>query len=336
MNHKISRTSIFAIAGYLLLVISGNSVVLGQEKLDRTKNNPYAPSPAGRSQNVEASLPKTVASNNISFVMQPAARLGVSDNPDKTSVTAPVPEAAPKSSSPTEIYRVGINDVLYIKLHNAVSGSDYYTVRPDGTIDFPLAGERVVVADLTVDQIERTLVSAIKLFQDPKVEVRIRDYASHKIKVSGTVENPGEKSLQREAVPFFVIKAAAIVSPETGQVKITASGQTKGETYDIADPRLEGLLIYPGAAIEFIPAAKGNYFVTGKHVTAGQKTISGRLTLLQAVIAAQNGREAKKAVIRRRTESGVLNNTEFDLRAVRSGRIADPVISSGDIIDISN
>ena len=46
------------------------------------------------------------------------------------------------SLPPTEIYRVGVSDVLFISLQNApAKTSTYFTVLNDGTIDYPLAAK---------------------------------------------------------------------------------------------------------------------------------------------------------------------------------------------------
>ena len=61
---------------------------------------------------------------------------------------------------PTTIYKVGAGDVLFINLKNAGQGSGYHTVRQNGTIDFPLAGDDLIVADQTVSDIEEMLRQA--------------------------------------------------------------------------------------------------------------------------------------------------------------------------------
>ena len=61
-----------------------------------------------------------------------------------------------KSPEPllTEIYRVGIGDVLDIRLINSPTNrSTLFTVMPSGVIDFPIAGGAILVAGLTTDEI---------------------------------------------------------------------------------------------------------------------------------------------------------------------------------------
>ncbi len=322
----------------MLVIVIAAASGFGQKGVDDARNNPYAPSPAGKLKTAKPDASNAVPNSEVAFVTRPQAR---ADSVERVKNSAPVSAANPSSAiskplSPTDIYKVGSNDVLYIKLQNAASGSDYYTVRPDGTIDFPLAGNNVVVAGLDITEIETLLKSSIKLFPDPRLEIKIREYASHRVTVSGSLSNPGEKSLQREAVPFFVLKAGAMLTPDAGGVRITPQGQAT-QFYELGDPKLDNILIFPGTSIEFVTAAQEKYFVTGKGVSTGEKTITRGLTLMQAVVAAgSGGKEPKKAVIRRRNANGILSNLEFDLRSVKSGRIADPTIVAGDIIDVNN
>jgi protein involved in polysaccharide export with SLBB domain len=329
----ISVSSIIRSSTY---TVAGAQSSYGQTLDGKSKNNPYAPSPTGRSGPPSDSGPS--AGKAIAFTIEPQAiRSEVIPGPASPAATKkPIPSVAP-----IDEYRVAANDVLQIKLKNTAARSDYYTVRADGTIDFPLAGENVRVAGNTVDEIRAMLAGAIKLFPDPKLEVTVRDYASHKVTVSGSVGNPGEKSLRREAVPLYVIKAEAMIEPESRSVRVTKPGQTSADSYDLADSKTDNVIVYPGSRIEFVggrsASADTKYFITGKRVAAGEKHLSDGLTLMQAATAANpSGAEMKKAVVRRRNGSGILSNLEFDLRSVKSGKIADPVLIAGDIIEIRN
>ena len=120
-----------------------------------------------------------------------------SNNPEQTakfesrSVATKTLEVARRANvavAPTEIYKVGIGDVLFISLQNAPpKDSTYFTVLNDGTIDYPLAGEMVAVQGLTTEEVEDLLKEKIKLYENPQVSVKVREHASHKISVFGLV-----------------------------------------------------------------------------------------------------------------------------------------------------
>ena len=249
----------------------------------------------------------------------------------------------PRSRPLTGVYKVGVGDVLFVNLKNSARGSGYYTVRANGTIDFPLAGENVIVAGQAVDSIKEILESGITLFRDPQVEVTVREYGSHKVTVSGMVDNPGEKSLQREAIPLFVIRADAVVDPKATRAIITRGPLLKVETCDLRDANTDGILIYPGNSVEFTNENgsrenTGNfYYIGGEVISAGQKQLSSGLTLYQAIVASGGSKgDPKKAIIRRKNDKGVFAIFEHNLRAIRDGKAADPTLTAGDIVEIRN
>jgi len=192
--------------------------------------------------------------------------------------------------------------------------------------------------------IEESLAAAITLFSDPQVEVKVREYASHKINVAGMVQNPGQKSLQREAIPLYIIKAEAGVEPAATRVVITRAPLLKVETYELRDGNTDNVLVYPGNSIDFTTengsfrgSGSGYFYISGEIASAGQKQLTGGLTLYQAVIASGGAKGSpKKVIIRRKNDKGTLTMSEYSFKAVRDGKVPDPLIAAGDVIEIGN
>ncbi|MGB5014847.1 MAG: polysaccharide biosynthesis/export family protein [Pyrinomonadaceae bacterium] len=153
--------------------------------------------------------------------------------------------------SPTSIYRIGVGDVLMIEIQNASTSSGLYTVRNDGTVDFPLAGEYVSVADKTTDEIEGQLSESISLYSTPQVSVKIAEYVSHGVLVSGLVEMPGFHQIHRDAVPLYVIRSAAGVTQSAKRVTIKRERALGTESYLLSSPNTDRTLIFPGDSVEF-------------------------------------------------------------------------------------
>lgn len=250
------------------------------------------------------------------------------------------------SLPPTEIYRVGVSDVLFISLQNApAKTSTYFTVLNDGTIDYPLAGEMIQVSGLTVEQIEDFLQSKIKLYENPQVVVKIREYASHPITVLGLVEKSGERFIQREAVPLFVVKAESIVQPSADQVLIRR-GTSDVETVDLKDPKADEILVLPGDILEFRNGkttrnsnSESQFFYIGGNIASGgQKDFHDGMTLTQAILASGGLKKsnAKNVVIRRKNENGLLEPTVINLKEVKNGKVPDPLLQVGDTIEIDD
>lgn len=269
--------------------------------------------------------------------------------PEENTIAKKTLEIAKKSSiknlPPTEIYKVGTGDILFVSLQNApAKDSTYFTVLNDGTIDYPLVGKLVSVAGLTTDEIEELLREKITLYENPQVSVRVRDYASHSIKVLGLVENAGEKFLQREAIPLFVIKAEAIVQPKATQVVIRRADSTT-ETLSLTEEKTDETLIFSGDIVEFsIDNNKSNaqqpqfYFIGGEIFSAGQKDFHHGLTLSQAILAAGGLRKTsiKQIIVRRKNAAGLLTSTAYNLKEIKDGKIPDPLLAAGDTIEVGN
>lgn len=313
----------------------------------RSRNNPYSPSPKGKvvqAPPANSSGPK--GDGSVSFVMERgSAQPAVAENnrPSIAQATFKIAKAAEdRSLSPTEIYKIGAGDVLYIGLQNSSQGSGYFTVRADGTIDYPLAGENVKVTDQTVEIVEENLASAITLFKDPAVEVKVRQYASHRVKVGGLVDNAGEKFLQREAMPLFAIRAEAGANPKATRVAIRRGDSQNMEVHELNDPKTEALLIRSGDNVEFTGdggpiGSNGSYFIAGEIASGGQKELTNGLTLYQAIVASGGAKgDPKKAVIRRKNDKGLFNVQEHNLRSIKSGKSIDPFLAPGDVIEIGN
>jgi protein involved in polysaccharide export with SLBB domain len=173
-----------------------------------------------------------------------------------TSITAgttksPVP-LLPIASSETQVYRVGISDVLDIQLsQNPTTKSTLYTVLPDGLLEFELAGEPFSVVGLTTKEIAEQLRQRIKVLDRPTVNVSVREYASHRVTLVGFVSAPGTKILRREAVPLFVLLAEAIPLDDAAKATIIRNGQTV--TVDLKANGETSTLIGPGDVIKVRP-----------------------------------------------------------------------------------
>ena len=313
-----------------------NSDAIAQMAESDKRNNPYSPSPAGKI--IEKQLVSAPERNNsveAVFIVTNPGMPTTEDRPLIAKQTVKITtNTESRTTSPSEIYKVGVGDVLFINLKNSPQGSSYCTVHPDGKIDFPLAGEDLIVAGQTVDAIEEIIDSGITLFSDPKIEVTVREYSSHKITVSGMVENPGDKSLHREAMPLFAIRSEVGVDQKATRALVKRAPLLKLESYDLHDATTDSVMIYPGNSIEFVSDPAASYYITGEVNSSGQRDLITGITLYQAVIASGAKGDPKKATIRRRNDDGLFANTAYDLRSIKKGITADPVLQPGDVIEV--
>ena len=145
--------------------------------------------------------------------------------PDKNSQD---PRSGTEETALTGIYRIGVGDVLDIRLLNSSTPrSTLYTVLDGGLIDLAIAGGPIAVAGLTAEEVQALLVAELKrraVEQDARVSVGVRQYSSHSVVITGIVNSPGTKFLRREAVPLYVIMAEAQARSDAGRVTIIRQG----------------------------------------------------------------------------------------------------------------
>lgn len=313
-------------------------------------NNPYSPSPsAGQARtNLGIGVPATgkvlpsqdIEINKVAFVLnQGNAQNPVVQSASRSTSVGSISVVRPVS--PTDTYLIGVGDVILINLKNSPSGTGYYKVALDGTIDYPLATTIVKVRGLTSDAAAELLRASIKLYSNPQVEAKVERYLSHAITVTGLADNGGQKYLRREAMPLFALRAETEPKAEARIVSIRRSGVDTIETHDLANGATDNLLIFAGDTVTFLaapasapPSAPAYYIVSGEVGSAGRRAIRPGLTLSQAIESA-GGVKAKagKAVIRRPGAGGT-RISEFDLAAIAKKRSADPQLMPGDVVEV--
>ncbi len=169
-----------------------------------------------------------------------------------TGATVVTPKAATQPA--VTVPAVNLND-------NSSQLSTLFTVLNGGMLEYPLAGSPMQVTGMTTAELATTLSQKIKFFEDPVVEVNVRDYASHTVTISGFVAAPGIKALRREAVLLYTLLAEALVLSDAARVTITRVSETIA--IDLKDPNLSATLVLPGDVIKVLgaPPAPAEFFL---------------------------------------------------------------------------
>ena len=253
---------------------------------------------------------------------------------DGDSVTGSVAD----DSAGTDIYKVGIGDVLDIRLLNlATNRSTLYSVIEDGLIDFPMAGGPIAVAGLTTKEIQARITSQLKrlaLDERTQVAVSVRQYASHTVIITGLVNTPGTKILRREAVPLYVLLAEVQPRFDAGRVTIIRAG-VPPRHLDLSDSATLNLNVRPGDVINLTVRPQDFYYIAGRISYPGQKVFQPGITLVQAILAAGGLARDNEVEISREGSNGHLTTTKFNLKEIKSGKIQDPKLQPGDRIEVS-
>src|SRR5882724_1638005 len=276
---------------------------------------------------------KSVAATNRTGNQKPVSS---SNTVGASSNTVANVSAATNPAVSSQIYRVGVRDVLDIQLtNNSSSSSTLFTVLEGGLLEYPFAGDAIVVAGLTTSQIAALLGQRIKIFDNPTVAVHVRDYASHAVTVSGFVAAPGTRTLRREAVPLYTILAETQVLPEAVRATVIRQGQAPF-IVDLKNANLSSTLIVAGDVIKVSGMSAGPteyFFIGGEIVSPGQKSYHPGLTLTQAILASggTNTSAGSRVRVSRQGADGKLTTEEYNLRNIQTGKTPDPALQKGDI-----
>jgi len=247
--------------------------------------------------------------------------------------------AAQEIAHLSEIYRVGIGDVLDIRLLNSPNNrSTLFTVMPGGNIDFPVAGGAIPVAGQTTDEIQARIAEELKrraVDDKGQVSVGVRQFVSHSVILTGLVVNPGTRILRRESVPLYVVLAESQLRNDAGRLIIMRNG-TNGDALDLSDPKTLNVTVQSGDVITVSSKPQEFYYIGGRVNYPGQKTFQPGITVLQAILAAGGTtRQENRIEISRAGSDGKLSTVFYRLKEIKAGTTEDPKLQPGDRIEIA-
>ena len=240
------------------------------------------------------------------------------------------------------VYHVGVGDTLYITAfqHQEISGD--FQIAEDGTISYPLIGQ-VHVSGKSVAAISALVERLLErdFFIDVQLRVEIREHRSRPVTVLGQVNRSGTYYLRgRTVLTEIIAEAGGIASSAGPEIELRRMVRAQGEAPVVevfhtakvmTGEQGHDVVLQPGDVISV--SAKKQFFITGEVRGPGQYEISRGLTLMQAV--SQAGGMSKFASqnveIHREIDDEKVIETH-DYGDIRKGRIADPLIRSGDII----
>jgi polysaccharide export outer membrane protein len=262
-----------------------------------------------------------------------------SADPATTAATGTVTKTATGDDSPlTDIYRVGVGDVLDIRLLNsAANRSTLYSVIDGGLLDFPIAGPPIEVAGLTTKEIQVRISSELKrlaVADQSQVAVGVRQYGSHTVVVTGLVGSPGTKVLRREAVPLYVVLAEVQPRLDAARVIIMRAAAAP-QVLDLNDSAALNFIVRPGDVINLTAHQQDFYYIAGHTIGyPGQKAFQPGITLVQAILAAGGLARDGAVELSREGANGHLSTTKLNLKEIKSGKIQDPKLQPGDRVEV--
>lgn len=165
---------------------------------------------------------KTTAPDTATTDVKDAATV-----PGSNAGTATVKETQETPSRDTYIVQPG--DLLTISVWREKDLQSEVAVRPDGGINFPLAGD-IMVAGKTIEQIQKDIAAKLtKYVPDPVVTASVKQSQGNKIYVVGKVNKPGEFVSNRTIDVMQALSMAGGPNPFASVNKIKILRRVNGE-----------------------------------------------------------------------------------------------------------
>ena len=150
-------------------------------------------------------------------------------------------------------YRIGPSDLLAVTIFQVEDLDREVRVNNQGQVSLPLVGA-VPAAGRTVDQLEADIAAKYneRYLQDPQVTVFVKEFASQRVTVGGSVEKPGIYPITSRMTLLQALALAGgfdeVASHDNVFVFRTSGGQRVFARFDVAqiqagtlaDPELTG------------------------------------------------------------------------------------------------
>lgn len=142
----------------------------------------------------------------------------------QTVVAEPAKETTSPDKSPgpveTGSYVIQPGDMLTISVWKEKDLQGEVMIRPDGGMNFPLAGE-IAASGKTIEQLQKELASKLaKYVPDPVVTVAVKQAQGYKIYIVGKVNKPGEFFANRTVDVMQALSMAGGPTPYASVNKI--------------------------------------------------------------------------------------------------------------------
>lgn len=314
---------------------ASNATVRAVEKSSETESDATA---ATSSKAVPA---VTRLSEKSSIARRQVTSQSTASDPAAAPVNDSTPAAnatnAEAAAPPTDVYTVGVGDVLDIRFLNSGNNrSTLFSVIEGGVIDLPIAGGLLPVAGLTTRDIQARITAELKRLaveDRTQVTVGVRQYASHAVIITGLVGSPGTKFLRREAVPLYVLLAEVQPRLDAARATVMSAGVAT-QVVELSDSVALNFLVRPGDVITLAARPQEFYYIGGRISNPGQKNFQPGITLIQAILAAGGSARDNAAEISREGSDGKLTSTKFNLKEIKAGKIEDPKLQAGDRVEV--
>lgn len=241
-------------------------------------------------------------------------------------------------------YRVGVGDKLEVSVFGHEDLDKTVEVGVGGMITYPLIGD-VKVDGRTVTEIDDDLTRRLakEYLVDPQISVEIKEFRSQWITLMGEVRSPGRYALRRNMHLLDVIAEAGGPTKEAGQdivitrydAKTSVGRQMRVSMDDLlnANAPSANLTLRHGDVVSV--GERAIFYIRGEVNRPNAFVLERGMTVMRAVVLAGGLTQfanRKEVQLVRSPESGGLENTAVNLKAIEDGKTADVVLRPNDVI----
>ncbi len=259
------------------------------------------------------------------------------------SAPSGVPAMQLNQSAPEPL--IGAGDLLDVSVFGAPEYEKQVRVSGSGEISLPMVGA-VHVAGLTASQAEALLAKTLadgQLFNDPRVSVFIKEYATQGVSVLGEVQKPGIYPLLGARTLFDAISAAGGTTPKAGKV-VTITKRDRPQqpetvtlAFDANGGMSSNVAVHPGDTVVVTKA--GIVYVVGDvRRPSGIVMENSELTVLQAIAKAEGTNPtaalANARLIRKSADGQ--HEIPVDLKKILQSKAPDLQLRPNDILFVPN
>jgi polysaccharide export outer membrane protein len=254
-------------------------------------------------------------------------------------------------------YKIGPEDLLEISVFEDEKLNKTVRVSFQGNINFPMVGV-LKVGGLSASELEREIrdLLAEKYFQDPHVNVFIKEYRNQRISVIGAVEKPGVYDVSGQRTVLDMLAMSGGLKEDAGQLlflirppqpeeeiskeKKSAEGSMKTFVVNLDDLLVKGdvrlnLALLHGDVIN-IPVS-GKVFVGGEVKSPGGFPMKGKKITVSQAVALAGGLTGKAAgsevkIFRYKEGGSGKALITSDIYAIQKGHEEDLQMKENDIL----
>lgn len=259
-------------------------------------------------------------------------------------------------------YRIGIGDLLDVRVLNHPEMSRKMRVEGGGTVRIPMAGD-VIATCLTESQLSQIITEKFrKWIKEPYVDVFIEEYSSQPVAVIGAVDKPGRFQLQRRVRLIELLTYAGGPKLEkaghtlhlirSGEKDLCSTDGSAPSTSEEGVPQLlsfklkdlltgstdANLYVQPGDIIS-LPEAD-QVFVTGFVTKPGAFPLNTKISLTQAIGMAggymPEASKKKVRLIRQSANSNARIEQLINIEDIEKRKVDDIVLQANDLIEVPN